>query len=392
LTKDGEPHSVQVHDGRWFALALVLGGGAAFAGGFFASRLEADHPPSEALRQRLGRLGVVAAVIAVVVGIAVLVSVGITPSRVFHKFSEPTATANVGSGTAHLGDVSSSSRWSWWKESWHSWEHHTLGGTGAGTFAITHLRMRTDSTFATEPHNLPLQFLTETGIVGFVLFLGIGFAGAAAVVETLRRLEGEERLAAGALVVALAAYVAHGLVDFDWDFVAVSAPALAVLGVLLGAGRPALVRMPVRRTLLATAAGAIAAAALYSLLAPWLAARQVNDAYAALDRGHTSAAISSAKDARDLNPASIEPLLVWAAAEHIRGDDARAGQLYTKAISIQPENARPWYYRSRFLWRLDGPKAALYDAQQAAKRDPLGEPAKFAASLQQQLGAASTSP
>jgi len=32
LTKDGQPRSLQVHDGRWFALALLLGGIGAFAG------------------------------------------------------------------------------------------------------------------------------------------------------------------------------------------------------------------------------------------------------------------------------------------------------------------------------------------------------------------------
>ena len=38
----------------------------------------------------------------------------------------------------------------------------------------------------TEPHNVPLQFLTETGLVGFVLvLLGVG-AAAVGVVKRLR--------------------------------------------------------------------------------------------------------------------------------------------------------------------------------------------------------------
>src|SRR5439155_1187681 len=77
----------------------------------------------------------------------------------------------------------------------------------------------------------------------------------------------------------------HGVVDFDWDFIAVTAPAVAVLGVLLAAGRPARVRLRARRGVLAVAAGAFAAAALYSLASPWLAARRGDDAYAALSRG-----------------------------------------------------------------------------------------------------------
>ena len=386
LTEDGQPHSVQVHDGRWFALVLVIGGAAAFGAGYAVSVAETRRPVSEALRRRLGRVAAGLAAAAVVLGIVGLLAAGITPARVFHKFSEPTATANVGSGTAHLGDVSSSARWSWWNESWREWRAHPVLGTGAGSFDVTHRRLRTDSTFATEPHNLPLQFLTETGIVGFVLFLGIGIAGAAAVAESLRRLEGEDRLAGAALAIVLAAYLVHGIVDFDWDFVAVTAPAVVVLGVLLGAGRPALARLPVRRTLLAAAAGGVAAAALYSLVAPWLASHKVDDAYTALDRGDTAAAVSAASGAHDLNPMSIEPLIVWAQAERVRGDESAAGRLYTKAIAIQPDNWRTWYDRARFLHAIDGPGAALFDARQAAARDPLGSAGLYAQAIEKELG------
>ena len=145
-----------------------------------------------------------------------------------------------------------------------------------------------------------------------------------------------------------------------------------------------------RRTLLSAAAGALAAAVLYSLVSPWLATRKVDDAYAAIGRGDLAGAVSAAKSARDLNPTAVDPLLVWAAAEHGLGADKEAGRLYTKAISVQPDNWRPWYYRARFLRAIDGPQAALYDAEQAANRDPLGVAGAYLGSLKQQLG--STSP
>jgi tetratricopeptide (TPR) repeat protein len=299
---------------------------------------------------------------------------------VLHKFNEPTARS-AGQGANNLTNLSSSSRWNWWQEAWKSWRAHPVLGTGAGTFDLTHRKLRVDGTVATEPHNLPLQFLSETGIFGFILFLGIAFAGAGAVVEALRRLEGEDRLAAAALAVGLFAYVVHGVVDFDWDFVAVTAPGVAALGVLLAAGRPARVRLRAGRGVLAVAAGAFAAAALYSLVSPWLASRRVDDAYNALGRGDAAAAIADARSAHDVNPFSVDALLAWGAAEAARGNTAAAGRLYTKAISIQPDNWRPWYYRARLLQNVSGPKAALFDAKQAAARDPRGLAGAYAASL-----------
>src|SRR5205823_6468022 len=163
----------------------------------------------------------VALVPTVVIGIGGLIAAGITPGKVWHKFNEPVARSQ-GQGANNLTNLSSSSRWNWWQEAWKAWRAHPAVGTGAGTFELTHRKLRVDGTVATEPHNLPLQFLSETGIVGFILFLGIVLAGAGALVETLRRLEGENRLAAAALVVGLFAYAVHSVVDFDWDFVAVT--------------------------------------------------------------------------------------------------------------------------------------------------------------------------
>src|SRR5262249_15672436 len=157
----------------------------------------------------LGGAGSAAGASAIVVGIVGLIAAGITPSKVWHKFNEPAASPTAVSGPSHLGSIASTSRWNWWQEAWKAWKAHPALGTGAGAFELTHRKLRVAGTGATEPHNLPLQFLSETGVIGFILFLGIALAGAGALVETLRRLTGEDRLAAAALAVALFAYVVH---------------------------------------------------------------------------------------------------------------------------------------------------------------------------------------
>jgi len=119
-------------------------------------------------------------------------------------------------------------------------------------------------------------------------------------------------------VVGLFAYVVHGVVDFDWDFIAVTRPRLRSRGAARG-GRPAHMRLGARRGVFAVAAGAFAAAALYSLASPWLAARRVDDAYAALSQGDPGAAVSDARSAHDINPVSVDALLAWGLAEAGRG-------------------------------------------------------------------------
>jgi Flp pilus assembly protein TadD len=101
----------------------------------------------------------------------------------------------------------------------------------------------------------------------------------------------------------------------------------------------------------------------------------------ALAGNNFAGAVSDARSAHNLNPVSLDALLAWGTAEAARGNVAAAGRLYTKAISIQPDNWRPWYYRARLIDNIAGPKEALFDAQQAAARDPRGLAGAYAASL-----------
>src|SRR5581483_11185148 len=99
-------------------------------------------------------------------------------------------------------------RTTWWSQAGRGFLERPFLGSGAGSFAYTNLRLRTYNVdVAAEPHDLPLQFLTETGIVGFLLAAGAAGAGLWAI----RRRLGEEGAAALALVPV--AYLLHGIVD-----------------------------------------------------------------------------------------------------------------------------------------------------------------------------------
>ena len=127
-----------------------------------------------------------------------------------------------------LTSTSSGNRWAWWQQSWDAFTRHPGGGTGAGSFALTSTVSAHNALQSTvEPHNTPLQFLTETGIVGLLLYAGL----IAAVVVGVVRGPRDRATLALALVVAIGWL--HSVVDIDWNFVATQGPLFAVAGVLV---------------------------------------------------------------------------------------------------------------------------------------------------------------
>jgi hypothetical protein len=254
--------------------------------------------------------------------------------RIWSEFTNP---SQITSGKTRFASASSSNRWTWWQEAWDAFTRHPGGGTGAGTFVLTDRMLRRSSVTTVEPHNTPLQFLSETGIVGFLLYLGVVVGALWGVV----RARGEP--AALALGIGVAAYFAHGIVDFDWSFVATGGPVLFVAGALLS---PERAERRAARPLLAIACLAVALAGIYSLTAPWLAQRSL-----------PAASLGQAKRAHAYDPLSVSALMDWAAYEDAAGNLRRAEELYREAVAREPENAETWYALGAFYfdygqWRL----------------------------------------
>jgi O-Antigen ligase len=362
LANDAQPHSVRVHDGAWFALIFVLAGVAVAALAYLASLAEERRPLLERERLLVGRVALAALAVGAVAGVIALVAAA-KPQGWFHDFTRvPTNTAQT-IGTGRLTSFNSNSRWQWWTEAWRGFEKQPLRGTGAGTFELSHRLFRSNPVVVTEPHNVPLQFLSETGIVGFLLAIGSVAAATAVVVRRVRGSPAGLALALGAL-----AYLLHSVVDFDWDFVAVTGPFLLSVGVLLG-GR--VVQRP-RNWALAPVPAALALAVAYSLLQPWFAVRASDSALAALEAGRPAEAVGHARDARSLNPFALEPLFLEAGAAEQLGDLGAARSLYVKAIELQPLNWWPWYELGSFEFDLLRYGAAEPPLRRAVELDPHG--------------------
>jgi hypothetical protein len=307
VTSDGQSRSTRWHDGLIFGAVLLLGAVAAVV----LSR--APRPrDTPALRRALLAAGIV--VLAAVVAAAVV------------KAGSFTSTSSVGNSSGRFASGASNFRSVWWRQAWDGWRDHKLAGTGAGTFHLTNLRFRTtylDET--TEPHDLPLQFLSETGGVGLVLLV-------AAFVLLIR--PSLRRCGHGlALALMLPAWLVHGLVDIDWDFAAVSVPAFLVAGALAG-------REPFRLAspLAVLPAAGAALVAVGVLVLPWLGERWANDALGA----PPAKAVKLADRAESVDPLLVDPLWAKALAADARGQSQGAFDLYVRAVHRQPKNPQTW--------------------------------------------------
>jgi tetratricopeptide (TPR) repeat protein len=361
LVEDGAARADRVADGALLGVLTLAGAVVAVALVVLGSR----RAPTERARRVLGR-GLVAA--SALAAVAVLAVVAVAAGRAVTSGARCAELANAPGryGSLDLGD-----RWCWWREAWDVFAGHAPEGAGAGTFALARKRYRADARSVSQPHSVPLQQLADGGVVALALFLALAAAGALACACALRRLEGEERSAALALVALPFAYLLHALVDFDWDFLAVTAPALTALGVLAGAGRGETSRR--RRPLLALGTVLLLGAVLVSFAFPRLAERSVRASTAALEAGDAERADEHARWARFFDPLAVEPVFALARVAERRGFRRTAEQRYVQAVELQPENPETWYALGLYEFQVLRNLCAAYRFfNEAYTLDPAG--------------------
>lgn len=358
LVEDGGARADRVSDGRLLGVVMA-------AGAVIVVTLVAYTPVEElvATRRREVARGLVGAValIAVVGAIGLVASVGNPFTWAADQIG---GSGEVVNDPGRLGSLETNNRTVWWGEAWQVFRAHPAGGTGARTFEIARKRYRDDAANVTEPHSLPLQLLSDTGLPAFLLGLTLVVGLGLGVRATVRRLEPGERSAAVGLVALPLAFGLHALVDYDLDFLAVAAPTVLVVGSLLASGRPA----AVVRSGVVVAAGAIVAAlaAVWVMITPELSSRAVSNAYRQIDAGDLSAAVASARRAQSLNPLSPETLYARATVASRAGDVAAAERLYEQATRLQPDNPDTWWELGLFRQIKIGNQCSAYFALNAA--------------------------
>ena len=362
LTEDVATRADRVADGSIFgALALV---GAAAVAALVA--WGTTRSLTELSRRRVARGLLVMAVVWIVAAGAV-VSVAAADA-----VSSGRDCSEVVNDPSRLGSLDPNNRLCWWEEAWDVFVQHSPEGAGAGTFEIARKRFRPDVRNVVQPHSVPLQQLADGGVVALGLFVVLILAGLATCVCAVRRLSGAERGAALALVALPAAYLVHALVDYNWDFLAVTAPTMVALGVLAGAGRSAApARM--RRPLLGVGVVLLAGAVLVSFSFPRLADREERRSTRALVSADFDRALDHAQWARFFNPVSADPLFARARVAERQRIPWRAQRAYIAAVELQPDNPETWYTLGIFMFAVQKNLCAAYRfLNEAYTLDPAG--------------------
>jgi O-antigen ligase len=302
------------------------------------------------------------------------------------RWPAATAAAALALGTVGALTVDSrftagaeSGRYDFWRVAARQFAQHPLQGAGADNFAHDYARERRRREEPLYPHSIVMRTLGQTGIVGAVLlagFLATAFLG-------VRRLRGggaREGVAVAAFVCA-AAWLAHASIDWLWELPAVTAPAMACLGLIAGLGitsgagvAPEPSRLRRRHAAIAVA---VTGAAAVSYALPALAAREIERAVARWD-GDPAAALRGLERARRLNPLSDRADVIAGALTLQAGDRRQARRRFGRALG---RDARNWYAEAALaLVELrDGRRAAALARLERARRlNPL-EPAIAAA-------------
>ena len=161
--------------------------------------------------------------VAIAAGCAVLV--GLLAGGIGEK---PSAAELSRSADAGRLTTVSSNRYEYWRVGLGAFAREPLTGIGAGGFRVEWLRERKIGEAVKDTHSLEVEMAAELGIVGLLaLALLVGGVVMAARTALLHR-----RAAAAGAAAATLTWFVHASIDWDWQFPAVTLPAIVLAGVL----------------------------------------------------------------------------------------------------------------------------------------------------------------
>jgi hypothetical protein len=311
--------------------------------GTVAALFDRRFTPSPRVARRIGSVATALVAVVALAGVAVAATqAGELSDGLSKRWEEFKANDYVGGGSARLSS-GGTNRYDFWTVAWDSFQREPLHGVGMDNFQQDYAQRGDSLEKPRFPHSLPLAILSETGVVGALLFLAAVAVALAAAFGARPRPDPIGAAAPAMVAVAMFAYLfLHASVDWLYELPALGGLAFAMLGLAAGmTARPAPARAP-RVPRAARLAGAVAAAACaVSFALPWLAEREVESA---IDGWRTdpAAAYTRLDRAASLNPLSSRPGLYEGGIAGLRGDYPRARKAYLDVLDREPRSSSAW--------------------------------------------------
>jgi hypothetical protein len=297
------------------------------------------------------------------------------PVRRFEEFKAmPTDYDETDFVKSHLLSGSGSGRWQFWEGAVDQWRADPVVGQGAGSFEAWWAQNAPFTYFIKDAHSLYLETMGELGLVGIVLLAAMLLSAVVVGLARWRRAAGELQAEVAALLGLLAAYLVAAGIDWVWELTVVSVVAFAAIGLLVGpatlggedweADVPRRERTRARRLAVGAAALLTGWLLIVGQAIPFLASLEIGESQAAVRRGDGGKALSSAENARSIQPWAASPYLQLALVREALDDLPAAREAIEDAIERDPLDWRLWLVRTR----LETTAGAIADARESLAR------------------------
>jgi O-antigen ligase len=349
------------------------------------------HPPRSVTRAAWGIL-LASSIIVLVFGTATISERASNPVAWTGQKWEAFKTDKVRNSAQEQNrylTASGSGRYTLWRVAWEDFASHPLLGVGTQNYEATFYQLREEGSGSIrQPHSLPLEVLSERGLVGFVLFFGfLATCLGAGLRERFRHLGSEDKAQVGAMSAAITYWFVHSCSEWFWQLPAITLPAMVYLALLVVPWQQLQVppaRWPTR------VVGAGAALLVIAAVAPLYAAdRYLSQSYTITN---LSEALSAVEHAQRFDPLSPGLLQREAKLAMLAGDWSRAEKAYTETTRLNPEHYAPYVLLARYYERAGKSEEALSFYRKASTLNPLDEQLGREAAGQNEPGTAPRPP
>jgi O-antigen ligase len=271
-----------------------------------------------------------------------------------------------------------------WRDALVMWAHHPWTGTGPGTFHLYFPGFASDELkriwpqdqfIVNDAHNEYVQYLSETGVIGFGVFAWLVAAYYAGMFRRLRMLTGPQRYLVSGCVASVSALLAQNMFSVDMRFIVSAVYVFLVMGLSQAFAEEPPAARPLAPGVRLAGAGTLALAALVVLPAlarPYLAQRRL----AATPDFFDEKVLEPARTIEELErlaarypaQAQVFEKLGWVYAKEKKWDQAIAS--YRKSHELDPTAAGPLNNLGNIHYLLGDRTAAIAYWTQSLRINP----------------------